>query len=69
VQLLLESPVDGPAEVQLWDLSGQLLRKETLQLAKGENSLHIPVEQYPRGSYLVQVFHKTFMVQRQILLQ
>lgn len=56
LSLLVRSPQPGPATLTVTDMSGRTIRKQSLSLQKGENSLDVQwVSRLPRGQYLINV--------------
>ena len=56
LSLSVRSPQPGPATLTVTDMSGRTIRKQSLSLQKGENSLDVQlVSRLPRGQYLINI--------------
>lgn len=64
----LEGEVAETSELQIFNLTGQLVKRTQLPTAVGENNYRLDVSELPRGTYAV-VFSNGKMIERQLLVK
>jgi hypothetical protein len=68
IRVLVNSPEQGNAFLQLTDLSGRLVSKQTLSLQKGTNVVDLKAEVPVSGLYILQISTKDQIDTRKIYI-
>jgi hypothetical protein len=63
----ISSEIAGTFDVQIYNLYGQLVRKDQIELIVGENKSNLNVSELPEGSYLLQITDGEQMVSRKMV--
>lgn len=55
LQIILETPTSGDADILIYDVSGKLLQTHLIQLGIGQNNTLLNIQNFSSGVYLAVV--------------